>query len=354
MPNPNSLFDPSLLAQSFPDAAVSGHLDGLDPHREPYEELALKFRERQTALGIAAQAGVSVDTAASVANLMNTPSHGLLDSLATLSPEARAFAETVKATHSSMDDMLHATGDVFTLPGLDSKEFAATNWQRLHEATKVYESLGIPSQVVLSPINRILEGEHGWKTFFSGLRAWQEKEHPESAHKLKKQTDGDGLWINDEVSSQWDSVIDTGQDAPQWQISVIPVDNKPPVTNVAYDSTNSQGDVPTDLSNIVALLPPTPSTDPNQPPKLAGHPKAESLMTIIASQLYQNKVRQDNNQPEQTPIDSNTWTWAEGIISNGASGLAVLWNPDDGQVVLDHGDVGLRDGILGVRPEVRG
>lgn len=354
MPNPNSLFDPSLLAQSFPDAAVSGHLDGLDPHREPYEELAYRFRERQTALGIAAQAGVSVDTAASVADLMNTPSYGSLDSLATSSPEARAFVETVKTVHTAMGDMLRVSGDVFTLPDLNSPEFATTEWQRLHEAGKVYESLGIPSQVVLSPINRPLEGEHGWKTFFSGLRAWQEKEHPESAHKLKKQTDGDGLWINDEVSSQWDSVIDTSVNAPQWQASVVPVDNKPAVTNVAYDSTNAQGDVPTDLSNIVAFLPPTPSLDPNQPPRLAGHPKAESLMTIIASQLYQNKVSVNNSQPEQTPIDSNTWTWAEGIISNGASGLAVYWSPGSGRVDLSRNVVGVRDDFLGVRPGVRG
>ena len=250
--------------------------------------------------------------------------------------------------------MLRVTGDVFTLPNLDSKEFAGVDWQRLHEATKVYESLGIPSQVVLSPINRPLEGEHGWKTFFSKLRAWQEKEHPDAVHKLKNQTDGDGLWINNEIPSQWSGVIDTSSDAPQWQASVIPTDNKPAVTNVAYDSTNALGDVPTDLSSIVALLPPTPSTDPNQPPKLAGHPKAESLMTIIASQLYLNKVNKDNSQPEQTPIDSNTWTWAEGIINSGASGLAVIWDPDDGQVLLNHDVVGIRVDYLGVRPEVRG
>jgi hypothetical protein len=352
MPNPNSLFDPSLLAQSFPDAAVSGHLDGLDPHRKPYMELAERFRNNQAMLGIAAQAGVSVDTAASVANLMNTPSHGSsLDSLATSSPEARVFAETVKATHTTMGDMLRATGDVFTLPSLDSPEFATTNWQRLMEATKAYEGLGIPSQVVLSPINRPLEGEHGWKTFFSGLRQWQDNNNPDAVHRLQNQTDGDGLWSSNEVLSQWDSVIDTGPDAPQWQASVVPTDNKPAVTNVAYDSTNALGDVPTDLSSIVALLPPTPSIDPSQPPKLAGHPKAESLMTLIASQLYLNK---DNSQPEQTPIDSNTWTWAEGIISSGANGLAVDWGPGFGQVFLNHSGVGTRVDFLGVRPGVRG
>ena len=354
MSNPNSLFDPNLLAQSFPDAAVSGHLDGLDPHRKPYIELAERFRNNQAMLGIAAQAGVSVDTAASVADLMSTPSHGSLDSLATSSPEARVFAETIKATHTTMGDMLRATGDVFTLPDLNSPEFVSTNWQRLHEATKAYEQLGIPAEVVFSPINRPLDGGHGWKTFFSQLRQWQDGNNPDTAHKLKNTTDGDGLWINGDIPNQWNGVIDTSSDAPQWQVSVVPVDNKPAVTNVAYDGTNALGDVPTDLSSIVGLLPPTPSIDPSQPPKLAGHPKAESLMTIIASRLYQNKANKDSSQLEQTPIDSNTWSWAEGVINSGAFGLAVYWNPGDGRVCLVRGVVGIRDVYLGVRPEVRG
>ena len=68
----------------------------------------------------------------------------------------------------------------------------------------------------------------------------------------------------------------------------------------------------------------------------------------------QNKVNKDDSQPEQIPIDSSTWTWAEGIINNGASGLAVRWNPDYGRVLLSLGVVGDRVVRLGVRPEVRG
>ena len=36
-----------------------------------------------------------------------------------------------------------------------------------------------------------------------------------------------------------------------------------------------------------------------------------------------------------------------------ANGLAVNWNPDNGQVNLNHNDVGNRDDNLGVRPEMR-
>lgn len=36
-----------------------------------------------------------------------------------------------------------------------------------------------------------------------------------------------------------------------------------------------------------------------------------------------------------------------------ANGLAVNWNPDNGQVNLNHNDVGNRDDNLGARPEMR-
>lgn len=41
------------------------------------------------------------------------------------------------------------------------------------------------------------------------------------------------------------------------------------------------------------------------------------------------------------------------LIATNANGLAVNWNPDNGQVNLNHNDVGNRDDNLGVRPEMR-
>jgi len=356
MPNPNSLFDPSLLNQSFPDAASSGHLDGLDPHREPYEKLALNFRKHQTALGIATLAGVSVDTAASVADLMNKTSYGSLDNLATSFPEARVFAEEVKATHAVMGDMLRATGDVFTLPNLDSKEFAGVDWQRLHEATGAYESLGILSQVVFTPINRPLgtkqddgtpiEPTGTWRAFYSRLRQWQDNNNPDSAHKLQKLDYGDGLWINDEVSSQWGSVIDTGPNASQWQVSVVPITDKAPVVSIAHDGTAADDSIPPYLRTILDKLPGN-QNDPDT--GISINPKAETLLTVHATRHFEGK----------DPIDGKVngtyyCSWTEGTINNGAYGLAVYWNPDCGQVRLYLRDVGNRGDLLGVRPEVRG
>lgn len=345
--SPNTLFDPTTLAEAFPDAVSSGHIDGIDPHRTPYEELGRKFSEHQMSLGIAAQAGVSVDTATAVANLMNTTAHHSLDSLLGSSLEGRLFAETAKSVHRTMDDLLRKTGDVFALPGLDSPEFKNTNWQRLHEATKAYEQLGIESAVVFAPINRPLDGTHGWRTFFSGLRQWQDKAQPNATNKLQNQNDGDGLWINSEISDQWDSVIDTSPSAPQWQVSVVPVTDKAPVVSVAHDGTDAQGNVPPELQHMLGLLPPTPNT--GTVPKLASHPKAESLLTIHAMRHFEGK----------DPIDgkiggSYYWSWAEGTINNGARGLAVHWSPGDGRVYLYHFGVGSRGDLLGVRPEVRG
>lgn len=43
------------------------------------------------------------------------------------------------------------------------------------------------------------------------------------------------------------------------------------------------------------------------------------------------------------------WT----LTAMNANGLTVNWNPDNGQVNLNHNDVGNRDDNLGVRPEMR-
>jgi len=348
MPNPNTLFDPSTLAESFPDAAASGHLYGLDPHRTPYEELAERFRNHQAVQGIAAQAGVSVNTAENVADLMNPPSHGSLDALAS-SPEGRAFTERVKNVHGTMGNMLQVTGDVFALPELNSPEFASVDWQRLHEAVGAYERLGIPSEVVFTPINRPLEGNHGWKTFYSGLTTWQVTNHPNFKHKLAKQDDGDGLRINDEVLSQWNDVIDTNTDAKQWQVSVVPVSDRAPVLSVAHDATASDGSIPADLRNILDKLPTNTSNQNDPDVYLLTDPKAETLLTIHAMRHFVLKDPIDDKIN-----DTYYWSWAEGVINNGASGLAVYWRPDHGQVGLSLIGVGVRVRSLGVRPEVRG
>ena len=288
----------------------------------------------------------------------DSTSNGSLDSLSS-SPEGRAFAELVKQTHHQMGRMIEETGHVFSdIPNLDSPEFANTNWQRLLEATKAYEELNIPSQLVFTPINRPLgeelaDGNYtpgSWRALFSGLRAWQDTNHPDSAHKLQNLEDGDGLWINNEVATQWNSVIDTNPNAPQWQVSVVPVSSKTPVLNVAHNGTAADRSIPANLRDILDKLP-TGSDNSNTDPDIytITNPKAETLFTIHA-------MRQFN---KQDPIDGKivslyNWSWAEGTIDNGVRGLAVSWNPDHGQVLLSHDVVGLRGGDLGVRPEVRG
>lgn len=138
--------------------------------------------------------------------------------------------------------------------------------------------------------------------------------------------------------------------APQWQVSVVPVSSKAPVLNVTHNGTAADRSIPENLRTILDKLPTGPDNSNTGPDIYTiTNPKAETLLTIHA-------MRQFN---KQDPIDGKkgslyNWSWAEGTINDGADGLAVGWNRVNGRVNLDYGDVGSRAVNLGVRPEVRG
>ena len=138
--------------------------------------------------------------------------------------------------------------------------------------------------------------------------------------------------------------------APQWQVSVVPVSSKAPVLNVTHNGTAADRSIPENLRTILDKLPTGPDNSNTGPDIYTiTNPKAETLLTIHA-------MRQFN---KQDPIDGKivslyNWSWAEGTIDNGADGLAVRWSPVCGQVYLNRSGVGDRGDRLGVRPEVRG
>lgn len=348
------MLSPETIKAAFPDATDDAVRSASGMYTDRYDQLGQAFRASQEALGVAAITGSSADTAEAVLRLMHaSPESGSLDQLGS-SKEAKHFSDTVKSAHTATAELMKVTGAAFgELPLLSSPEFKNIDWQRLLEASKVYEQLGIPATVVFAPSNRPLDGANGWRAFFSNLRQWQDTANPGTSYKLKHQADGDGLWVSDTVANEWDTRIDQSPTAPQWEVSIVPSTDTPTVTQVSYDSTDSQGNVPTSLSNLVAFLPPTPSSTPNQPPKLAGHPTPETILTIHALTHYHNKTH-IITQSEQSPIDSNTYTWADGTLQNGAVGLVVDWFPGLGRVFLHGNVVGDRYHYLGVRPAVRG
>ena len=359
----STLFNPSALAEAFPAAAEAGNID-VNPHRAPYEGLSERFRASQAALGIAATQGASVETGRQIDHLMNEPAEDVYDVLSSIAalrtPEGKAFTERVRETHELTKAMFEATGSIFSIPELKSPELKNIDWPRLHEAQEIYKGLGIKSRVIFTAVGRELEGDESWTAFFSGLREWQDTNHPEAEHVLKNQNDGDGLWIWDSVKTNWQEAIQKDRGSGlRWAVSVMPIEDAP--INVSIDHSGKAADtnqngavtreyVPDELAGVISSLP----KQPDGRAYALTHPRAETLMTAIALQIFENSTLEARGEDQITPIDKNTVTWAEQTIGNGSSALHVYWLPDRGQVRLHDREVGRRNGVLGGRPEVRG
>jgi hypothetical protein len=236
-------------------------------------------------------------------------------------------------------DLLHLTHPSLVVPELEHQLFDV-NWNHLRETYEAYERLGIAAEVVMGPEGYPLDF---WRTVFSNLRQWQDTNHPDAPHRLKNQSDGEGLWVNAEVAAHWEQLVDT--DNPRWQATVIPTPPKAPILGVDHNGKARDNTVPEELANILRALPGSDLT----------HPPTESYLMLQATRLHTGQA------PVDSYIDSlYYWSWLDGeftVRQDGKDYQAAPgggWDPGSGQVVLDWNDVGDRDDSLGVRLSGRG
>ena len=246
------------------------------------------------------------------------------------------------------------------LPGVEVPELAelraaGIDFERLETGFEAYEAAGMEPMLVIAPVNLPLDK---WRDMYTNLQAWQEAAYPEppqgtadplQGRRLKRQTDGNGLYINPNIEPVWDDLnqqaVDqtpgasfTGSDGIVWKALVVPAASREDgglAVNTSHDLSTRNLDA---QLNALGLA-------PNQVNQQDAHMPIGTYLTLQAERFASSG----------SPIDSNTWTWNAGTFTSGGSlAPASRWNPDVGQVDVSPGDVVVSVDSLGSRVPVWG
>ena len=216
------------------------------------------------------------------------------------------------------DQVEHLFERISLLPP-DPEQFdaAGVNFAHLAAEYERMEDEGLAPEIVIAPQNLSLEEA---KRLYADLS--DDTTIPNNP--LQRQSDGNGLYINDSVADAWDALVSSapqsadGTEPPHhldsggyaWTIRLIPDTTEPTDTDVDH-TTND-----------------------------AIHPTMSEYLTLQATSI----------QAGRTPIDGSTYTWLNGTFgdSNGRAPDG-YWDSGRGQVSVVWRGVGYRDGDLGSR-----
>lgn len=235
-----------------------------------------------------------------------------LDTIA--SPDTRQSFETAFDTTSAVYDHIS-----LTVPSPEQLAESGVDFARLSSEYERMTDEGLQPEIVIAPQNLSLDNA---KALYSALR--QNSAIPNNP--LKRQDDGDGLWVSDDVASVWNALVSDEANQPQlpdgtkppfyldglrhaWMIRLIPGTDRPTDTNVDH-TTND-----------------------------AVHPTIAEYLTLQATRI----------QSGETPVDSNTYTWLNGTFEDNGLAPDGLWFSDRGQVVVSWYYVDYRSDRLGSR-----
>lgn len=269
------------------------------------------------------------------------------DVLAAVATQASAeiIGTSWDAAQTAHERTTQLFGDTVAVPDLGEFAQAGIDFTRLKEGFEGYERAGMKPEIVLAPVNLPLEK---WRETYSRLRTWQDQNHPTSSFKLKRQNDGDGLWVWDGVANAWDDLgqqaanqtpghVLLGSDGIAWKAMVVPTATREDgglAVNTSHDLTQRKLTDQAEASG----QPETDITEQN------AHMPIGAYLTVQATHVL-----------EDTPLmDKDTWTWAHGRFSNGERSPAVNWNPGDGRVCVNRDGVGFSAGHVGARLPVWG
>ena len=241
------------------------------------------------------------------------------------------FRDRLVTTHQASKKLFDRIGLV--PPLIDAVGLAHAGIDPMHlanEYNRMHQE-GYQPELALAPLLTAQQ----WRNIYTALTA--DPSIPNNP--LKEQSDGHGLWINDEVNAAWGdlkfSSVPEGVPvikkdtlaAASWTLRIIPGTPKPSLMNIDHSGNYKDGN--------------------GQEAQLPGvaHPTVNEYLTLQAIRI----------QSGQDPIDANIWTWLDGTFGNNNSQAPIgIWNPDLGQVFVICGGVGSRNGLLGVRVPVWG
>ena len=275
---------------------------------------------------------------------------------------AAAAAEQRGVSWETAQEAARGTKELFAqlLPSVEVPELAelraaGIDFERLETGFEAYEAAGMEPMLVIAPVNLPLDK---WRDMYTNLQAWQEAAYPEppqgtadplQGRRLKRQTDGNGLYINPNIEPVWDDLnqqaVDqtpgasfTGSDGIVWKALVVPAASREDgglAVNTSHDLSTRNLDA---QLNALGLA-------PNQVNQQDAHMPIGTYLTLQAERFASSG----------SPIDSNTWTWNAGTFtSGGLRAPASVWGPGYGLVYVDHDVVDDSGDFVGARLPVWG
>ena len=220
----------------------------------------------------------------------------------------------------------------FTIAGVD--------FVRLEKEFERMTSEGLEPQLVVAPALPLIKdispnADKDWYNLYDRLTS-------DSAiidNPLKKQNDGNGLWVSEDVCA-------SARDLLLQEVKLAT--DKPNIHHTYLKSTDVA------VPWTVALL----STTDKPQGLRTSHPDYEaaddpggSKLATISQYLTLQATR---IQSGQSPLDKDTSAWLQGTFNDGAQAPYGYWNSGGGRVVVDWDDVGDQDVRLGVRLPVWG
>jgi len=252
--------------------------------------------------------------------------------------------ETAQEAHAAATELFSRHGGV-PVPELGEFASAGVEFARLKDSYEAMEAAGLRPEFILAPVNLHLQV---WQDIYSGLREWQDQNRPSSAFRLKNQSDGDGLWVNDAVKNNWLSLSDQAFNTPgattmgsdgvvAWKALVVPAASKAEgglAVNTSYDLSAATLDAQAATIGV----------DPSSLTPENAHMPIGAYLTLQAEHILQ----------DEPLLDSDTWTWNAGTYDSGSRAPASGWDSDRGQVYVYYVVVGGSDDYVGARLPVWG
>jgi hypothetical protein len=257
--------------------------------------------------------------------------------------------ETLETTHRLFQQISPGEVDV---PELSEFGESDIDFEALQAGYEAYERAGMAPELLFVPVYLELQT---WRDSYGKLRQWQDRHYSSSDFRLKQQSDGDGLYVNTSVASNWHSLnhqvwdddapgsFFTSSDGGIWRALVVPtasIEQGGLVVNTSHDLSEGKDNL---LRQAQATSIPLEQITP-----INAHMPIDAYLLLQAMRIYKNIP----------PIDSGfMWTWNAGTYEDEDNSLqapASGWSPSVGRVVVGHYEVSGSSDSIGVRVPVWG
>lgn len=230
---------------------------------------------------------------------------------------------------------------ILDAPSVEQFTAARVDFVNLEKEYKRMEQAELKPTLVISPVLPLTKEASSylikdWQHIYDFLTA----DTTIPNNPLKKQTDGNGLYIAENVRYN-------AKDLFQQEMKRI---NDNPDINQAYVPTNDNSD----LAWTVALLPTTDKPQELQTAHTLHENTNDPTHSELATISQYLTLQATSIQAGLSPVDKDTYSWLQGTFNDGARAPCGFWDSGYGRVRVNWDGVGSQRDDMGVRLPVWG